>query len=98
MEIIKKSEGNNLSIEVQGRLDTITAPELEQELNASLNGVEKIVFDFGKLEYISSAGLRVMLSTQKKMMKQGEMKIVNVNDEVKEVFDITGFSSIISIE
>lgn len=98
MEIIKKSEGNKLTVEVQGRLDTVTAPELEQELTSALEGVESLVLDFAKLEYISSAGLRILLSTQKKMMGKSGMTITNVNDEVMEVFDITGFSSVLTIE
>lgn len=98
MEIIKKSEGNKLLVEIQGRLDTVTAPELEQELASVLEEVESLVLDFAKLEYISSAGLRILLSTQKKMMNKGGMTITNVNDEVMEVFDITGFSSVLTIE
>lgn len=98
MEIIKKSEGNKLVVEVQGRLDTVTAPDLEQELSSILDSAESLVLDFAKLDYISSAGLRVLLSTQKKLMDKGGMTITNVNDEVMEVFDITGFSSILTIE
>lgn len=98
MEIIKKGEGKNLTVEVQGRLDTVTAPELENVFNESLDAVDDLVIDFSNLEYISSAGLRVLLSTQKKMSSKGSMKVTNVNDEVMEVFDITGFSSILTIE
>lgn len=98
MEIIKKSEGNKLVVEVQGRLDTVTAPDLEQELSSILDSTESLVLDFAKLDYISSAGLRVLLSTQKKLMDKGGMTITNVNEEVMEVFDITGFSTILTIE
>lgn len=98
MEIIKNQNGNELNIELIGRLDTTTAPDLDNELKDSLEGVTKIVFDFTKLEYISSAGLRVLLAAQKVMNKQGEMILTNVNDDVKEVFEITGFVDILTIE
>lgn len=97
MEIIKKSEGNRLVVDVQGRLDTVTAPELEQELASVLDDAEGLTLDFAKLDYISSAGLRVLLSTQKRMMDKGGMTITNANEEIMEVFDITGFSSILTI-
>ena len=98
MNIIKKNEGNKLVVEVHGRLDTVTAPELEQELDTVLESIQNLVLDFAKLDYISSAGLRVLLSTQKKIVQNGDMTITNVNEEVMEVFDITGFSSILTIE
>lgn len=98
MEIIKNQNGKELTIELKGRLDTTTSPELEAELKSSLNDVEKLVFDFANLEYISSAGLRVLLAAQKVMNKQGEMIILNANDEIKEVFDITGFTDILTIK
>ena len=98
MTIDKKQNGSALSIALEGRLDTTTAPELEAELKSSLNGVSELVFDFEKLDYISSAGLRVLLSTQKIMNKQGSMKILHVNDMIMEVFEVTGFSDILTIE
>ena len=98
MEIIKNLDGSKLNIALEGRLDTSTAPALEEELKVSLDGINDLVLDFEKLEYISSAGLRVVLSAQKTMAKQGQMKLVNVNDEVMEVFEITGFVDILTIE
>ena len=83
---------------LEGRLDTTTAPDLEQKLRASLDGVSELTLDLEKLEYISSAGLRVLLSAQKLMSKQGEMKVKNVNEAVSEVFEVTGFSDILTIE
>lgn len=97
MEIKTNNNGDTCSIEVIGRLDTTTAPQLEAELNSKLSGVKNLVFDLSKLEYISSAGLRVLLSTQKIMNVQGSMKIVNVIPEVMEVFEITGFTEILNI-
>lgn len=98
MEIIKNLEGGKLTVALDGRLDTSTAPNLEAELKSSLDGVTELVLDFNKLEYISSAGLRVVLAAQKTMSKQGSMKLVGVNDEVMEVFEITGFVDILTIE
>lgn len=98
MNIQKKQDGTNLTIALEGRLDTTTAPELENEIKASIDGVTALVLDFEKLDYISSAGLRVLLGTQKTMAKQGSLTICNVNDTVKEVFDITGFSDILNIQ
>ena len=97
MKIDKNLEGNNLTITLEGRLDTNTAPDLEKEVE-SLDGIENLTFDFEKLEYISSAGLRIILALQKIMNNQGSMTIKNVNDKVKEVFEITGFSDILTIE
>ncbi len=97
MEIVKNANGNSLVIAIKGRLDTNTAPELEKE-SQSLEGVNDLTFDFKDLEYISSAGLRVLLATQKIMNKQGKMIIKNVNDSVMEVFEITGFIDILTIE
>ena len=96
MEIIKKSEGNKLTIALVGRLDTTTAPELEAEIKSSLDGMTEFVLDFGALEYVSSAGLRVILMAQKLMKKQGSMVLTNVNADIMEVFDITGFSDILT--
>ena len=98
MTINKTANGTALTIALEGRLDTTTAPELEKELNDSLDGVNSLVFDFEKLSYISSAGLRVMLSAQKIMAKRDGMKIIHVNEIVQEVFDVTGFSDILTIE
>lgn len=85
-------------IKVEGRLDTTTAPQLENEINALPLDVKELVLDMEKLEYVSSAGLRVILSAQKKMSKAGSMKIVSVCDTVMEVFEITGFADILTIE
>ena len=98
MEIIKKRNENELEVAVSGRLDTTTAPTLEAELKSSIDGVSKLCFDLSELEYISSAGLRVILATQKIMNKQGEMVLKNVNTTVMEVFEITGFTDILNIE
>lgn len=98
MEIIKNKNGNSLDIALVGRLDTTTAPALETEIKASIDGVEQLVIDFAKLEYISSAGLRVLLAAQKIMNKQGKMIIRNANDDIKEVFEITGFCDILTVE
>jgi anti-sigma B factor antagonist len=98
MTINKTKNDSLLTIALEGRLDTITAPELEAELKKELDGVEELVFDFEKLEYISSAGLRVLLSTQKIMNARGGMKVTKVNELVNEVFEVTGFSDILTIE
>ena len=98
MRIEKNQEGAKLNLAVIGRLDTTTAPELEQELKESLEGVNELVLDLAGLEYISSAGLRVLLAAQRRMNKQGSMKLVNVNELVMEVFEVTGFSTILTIE
>ena len=98
MTINKTQNASALTIALEGRLDTTTAPELEAELKSSLSGVTELVFDFKALDYISSAGLRVLLSTQKVMNKQGSMKITNVNETIMEVFDVTGFVDILTIE
>ena len=98
MTITKALDGEKLTINLEGRLDTTTSPELEKELNDSLGSVKELVFDFSKLEYISSAGLRVLLSAQKMMNDKGGMKVTNVNEIVQEVFEVTGFSDILTIE
>ena len=98
MTINKNLNGNALCIALEGRLDTTTSPELEKELKTALNGVDELTFDFAKLDYISSAGLRVLLSAHKTMMKQGGMKVIHVNELVMEVFEVTGFSDILDIE
>ncbi len=98
LNLNKKAENNKLEIALEGRLDTVTAPELEDCIKGSIDGVAELKLDFEKLEYISSAGLRVLLSAQKTMNKQGSMTLVNVNDTVKEIFEVTGFSDILTIE
>lgn len=98
MEINKKLESATLTIALVGRLDTTTAPSLEAELKTSLNDVEELIFDFSQLEYISSAGLRVLLSSQKVMNRQGTMVVKNVSDDVMEVFELTGFTDMLTIE
>lgn len=98
MEIVKTAEAGKLTLTLTGRLDTTTAPALEAELKESSAGVTELVFDFEKLEYISSAGLRVILAAQKIMQKQGTMVVRHVSDDIMEVFDITGFSDILTIE
>ena len=97
MTIEKTQNGNELTIKLSGRLDTITAPNLENELKSCLEGVSSLVFDLAGLEYVSSAGLRTLLMAQKTMNRLGAMKIVNVCEEVQEIFDITGFSDIFTI-
>ena len=97
MKITKNQNGTCLNIAVQGRMDTTTAPELEKELRESLDGVTELTLDFSKLDYISSAGLRVLLSAHKTMRDKGSMKVTNANEIVQEVFDITGFSDILNI-
>ncbi|MGN1171894.1 MAG: STAS domain-containing protein [Lachnospiraceae bacterium] len=96
MTIGKKLEGTTLIIKVEGRLDTLTAPELEKEMQESIAGVTDLIFDFEALEYISSAGLRVLLRLMKQMKQR--MVIRNVNELVSEVFEVTGFSDIFTIE
>lgn len=98
MTIKKIKNGNALTLEIGGRLETVTAPELEAVVKSELDGVTELVFDFAKLDYISSAGLRVLLSAQKKMNAQGTMKVINTNDIVDEIFDVTGFADILTVE
>lgn len=98
LNIDKKQEQETLNIALEGRLDTTTAPELENVLKDSLDGVTELILDFEKLEYISSAGLRVLLSSQKVMNKQGTMKLIHVRDEVREIFEVTGFLDILTVE
>ena len=97
MTITKKTEGSALTITLEGRLDTSTAPELEAELGASLDGVTDLTLDLEQLLYLSSAGLRVILGAQKRMNKQGTMTVVHVADAIMEVFEITGFVDILNI-
>lgn len=97
MNVTKEKNNTTLKLSIEGRIDTTTAPVLEEEIKQSVSDVSELVMDFEKVEYISSAGLRVLLSTQKVMNKQGAMSLINVSEEVKEVFDITGFSDILTI-
>ncbi len=98
MTIEKNLNGAELIVNIAGRLDTTTAPELEKELMDSIAGVTKLVLDFAELEYLSSAGLRVLLQAQKTMNKQGEMIVKNVNETIMEIFDVTGFTDVLTIE
>ena len=98
MTIEKKINGEEVTLIVSGRLDTQTAPEFENELDAVLPGIKELTFDMTNLEYVSSAGLRVILKAQKAMNAQGSMKLTGVNDSIMEVFDITGFLDILTIE
>ena len=98
MTITKKQDGGAMTIALEGRLDTTTAPELESEIKSALDGVSALTFDLAKLDYISSAGLRVLLLAQKTMNRQGKMKLIKASEIVREVFDVTGFSDILTIE
>ena len=98
MNITKKANGNQLCISLDGRLDTTTAPELEKVLSGSLDDVTELIFDMGALDYLSSAGLRILLGAQKQMNKQGSMKVTNVNEKIMEIFEVTGFADILTIE
>lgn len=98
MNIKKTQNADKMTVALEGRLDTTTAPQLEAELKADMEGISELVLDFEKLDYISSAGLRVLLSAQKVMMKKGGMKITNANETVMEIFEVTGFSDILDIE
>lgn len=98
MKLNVQKKETNLRIALEGRLDTVTAPQLEAELKESIDGVEELVFDFSRLEYISSAGLRVLLLAQKIMNRQGSMTVCNVNEIVMEVFEVTGFVDILDVK
>ena len=97
LSIQKTIEQEKATFKLEGRLDTITAPELESKLRSALEGVTDLTLDFEKLDYISSAGLRVLLATQKQMNKQGTMRVCHVNETIMEIFDVTGFSDILNI-
>lgn len=97
LNITKNANDSNLNVALEGRLDTTTAPQLESELKESLGGVKELVLDMANLQYISSAGLRVLLSAQKIMNKQGSMVIKNASDEIMEIFEVTGFVDILTI-
>ena len=98
MDIKKTKNDTTLTLAIQGRIDTTTAPQLEAELRSDIDGVTELYLDFTGVEYISSAGLRVLLSAQKLMSRQGKMVLSHVNESVMEVFEVTGFSDILSIE
>ena len=98
LNICKTTDNENVRIALEGDLDTITSPEFEKELKDSLDGAASLTLDLEKLEYISSAGLRVLLVGQKIMNQQGEMKVVNVSETIMEIFEVTGFSDILTIE
>ena len=98
MKVKKTENGNVLTISLAGRLDTGTAPELEKEINSSLDNIEELYLDIEGLDYVSSAGLRVLLATQKIMNRKGKMILQNVNDDIMEVFEMTGFVDILTIE
>ena len=97
MDIEKNVDGKKLTIALTGRMDTITAPKLEAELTQSLSGIEELLLDFAGLEYLSSAGLRVLLAAQKAMNRQGSMAVKNVNETIMEIFEVTGFVDVLTI-
>jgi anti-sigma B factor antagonist len=98
MTVTKKLEGTKLTAAFEGRLDTNTTPQAEQELTGSLDNAKELILDFKQLDYISSAGLRLLLMLQKKMNNQGSMTIINANDMVKEIFEVTGFSDVLTVK
>ena len=98
MNIEQKKDGKALVLAPEGRLDTMTAPQLEAALQEALPGVEELTFDLEKLDYISSAGLRVLLSAQKTMNRQGIMKVKNANEMILEIFEVTGFADVLTVE
>lgn len=98
MKIDKSVENGKVCYALEGRLDTTTAPELEQALKVDMDGADELTLDFSKLDYISSAGLRVLLAAHKAMGAKGGMKVTNANEMVREVFDVTGFADILNIE
>ena len=98
MTITTTRTGSALTLQLEGRLDTTTSPQLEAELSASLNGVTQLTLDLQQLAYLSSAGLRVILGAQKRMNKQGQMIVRHVNETIMEVFEVTGFVDILTIE
>lgn len=98
MNIEKIVDGKKLTIVLTGRMDTTTAPELDAELKQSVSSIEELVLDFAGLEYLSSAGLRVLLAAQKVMNRQGSMAVKNVNETIMEIFEVTGFVDVLTIE
>ena len=98
MNITKNIDGKIVTLALKGRLDTTTAPEFENAFDECISVADELIFDFAELEYISSAGLRVILKAQKAMNQKGNMKLINVNEDIMEIFDITGFLDILTIE
>lgn len=98
MNIKKKKDGSTLTVSVSGRIDTVTAPDFDSFVNDNLGGITTLILDFKEVNYVSSAGLRVLLSLQKKMMAAGEMVLINVNEAVKDVFEVTGFDEILTFK
>lgn len=98
MDMNFKNAGNELTVELAGRLDTSTSPDLEKELSTRLDGIQSLIYDFKDLDYISSAGLRVVLAKQKTMNKNGSMKLINVNESIMEILEVTGMVDILTIE
>ena len=98
LNIVKEQKDTTLTVFLEGRLDTTTSPELEKMLKENLDGMTELILDFEKLEYISSAGLRVLLSAQKTMNRQGKMKLIHVQDAVREIFEVTGFLDFLTVE
>ncbi len=98
MTITKEKNGSTLTIGVEGRVDSVTSKEFESEAKADIESVTELILDFSKLNYISSAGLRVLLSLHKIMSSKGSMKVINVNETVNDIFEVTGFSEVLNIE
>jgi anti-sigma B factor antagonist len=98
MQIVKTQQDATMTLALEGRLDTLTSSQLDAEIQGKLDGITSLVFDFAKLAYISSAGLRILLAAQKIMNKQGSMVIKNAGPEIREIFDVTGFSDILTLE
>ena len=98
MQITKTVENDMLTLTLEGRLDTLTAPQLEAEVNGKLDGVKTLIFDFQNLAYVSSAGLRILFMAQRVMNKQGKMIVRNANADIKDIFTVTGFSNILTLE
>ncbi len=98
MNIEKIKDSDKLTLKIEGRIDTKTAPEFDETVKSSLDGISSLIIDLKETAYISSAGLRVLLIAQKQMNKQGDMKIINVSADIMEIFEVTGFSDILTIE
>ena len=98
MNINKENNNGELNVKIEWRIDTNTAPALDTELKGSYDGCESLVLDFEKVEYISSAGLRVLLTAHKSMSKKGGMKLINVSEDIMEILEVTGFNDILTIE
>ena len=98
MDIKKQKDGTKLTVAISGRIDTATAPEAEAFINENLDGVQNLILDFKEVNYVSSAGLRVLLSLYKKMAAKDGMKLINVNEAVRDVFEVTGFDEILTFE